>query len=132
MQLYHAHIGSEKMFSETISFEMNVEDKIIVIQILDCYMQLTSIHWNARSWNYYEKFINYAESRGLKNVGQMIHANRFGEFEERCAGGVYLCDVWYNWLVSVPHIQNQLSCYLQSISGLLDTCKFLWAGAALI
>ena len=28
----------------------------------------------------------------------MIHANCFDEFEERCAGGVYLADVWMAWL----------------------------------
>jgi hypothetical protein len=31
----------------------------------------------------------YAEERGIKNVG---------EFEERCAGGVYLSETWVKWL----------------------------------
>ena len=38
----------------------------------------------------------------------MIHANRFGEFEEICAGGVYLADVWLSWLETFTDVRNQL------------------------
>ena len=62
----------------------------------------------------------------------MLHANRFGEFEERCAGGVYLADVWEEWLTTFADVRNQLACFLRSVSNLMAICKFLWAGAALI
>ena len=65
-------------------------------------------------------------------MGHMIHANRFGEFGERCAGGVYLSGVWVEWLHLRSTVRNQLSCYLRSVIGIIEICKFLWCGAALI
>ena len=62
----------------------------------------------------------------------MLHANRFGEFEERCAGGVYMADAWIDWLNVNTDTRNQLSCYLRDTLGIMDQCKFLWAGAAII
>ena len=62
----------------------------------------------------------------------MLHVNRFGEFEEGCAGGVYLADVWVEWLDTFADVRNQLSCYLRAVCNLIDMSKFLWAGAALI
>jgi len=62
----------------------------------------------------------------------MIHANRFGEFEERCAGGVYLADIWMQWLEEFSDVRNTLSCYLRTVVGLMDICTFQWATAALI
>ena len=109
---------------------MNMEDKIAVIQILDCWMRLTSIRWQARAWNQYQSFTNFAEQRGY-NVGHMLHANRFGEFEECCAGGVYLSEVWM-WLETFSDVRNQLSCYLRTVPNLMEISRFLWAGSTLI
>ena len=111
---------------------MNLEDKVIVIQVLDCWLRITSIRWQVKPWNKYQQFTEFAEKKGIRNVGQMLHANRFGEFEERCAGGVYLADVWVEWLETFTDVRNQLSCYLRQVLGIMDQCKFLWAGAALI
>ena len=47
---YQSYIGADKLFLKTVSFEMNIEDKIVIIQILDCWMRLTSIRWQARTW----------------------------------------------------------------------------------
>ena len=129
---YQTFIGANKLFPETVGFEMNLEDKIVVIQILDCWMRLTSIRWQARAWNKYKGFTDFAEKRGIRNVGHMLHANRFGEFEERCAGGVYLADTWLKWLETFSDVRNQLACYLRQVTSLIDQCKFLWAGAALM
>ena len=62
----------------------------------------------------------------------MFHGNRFGEFEERCAGGLYLADCWMTWLWTYAGVRNELARYLRSVSGLIDMCKFLWAGAVLV
>ena len=129
---YQSLIGADKLFPKTVGFEMNLEDKLIFIQILDCWMRLTSIRWQARSWNYYKKFTDFAEKMGIVNVGHMLHANRFGEFEERCAGAVYLMDTWLKWLGTFSDVRNQLSCYLREVESLSEQCKFLWAGAAII
>ena len=129
---YQTYIGADKLFPKTVGFEMNLEDKLIVIQNLDCWMRLTSIRWQSRAWNKYKSFTDFAEKRGIQNVGHMMHANRFGEFEERCAGGIYLVDTWLEWLSKFKDIRNQLACYLREVASLADQCKFLWAGAALI
>ena len=95
-------------------------------------MRLTSIRWHGRAWNKYEQFTTYAEEHGIRNVGHMVHANRFGEFEERCAGGVYLSETWITWLESYQSIRNNLSCYLRSVLNLMEICVFQWCAAALV
>ena len=54
----------------------------------------------------------------------MLHANRFGEFEERCAGGVYLASIWIEWLDTYTDVRNQLACYLRNVKGIMDQCIF--------
>ena len=46
---YQCLIGVDKLFPKNVSFEMNIEDKLIAIQILDCWMRLTSICWQAQA-----------------------------------------------------------------------------------
>ena len=36
------------------------------------------------------------------------------------------------WLRKYAGVSNQLACYLRSVSGLIDMCKFLCAGAAFV
>ena len=129
---YQCLIGSQKLFPKNVGFEMNIDDKLVVVQILECWMRLTSIRWQSKPWNRYNNFTEYAERRGIANVGHMIHANRFGEFEERCAGGLYLAETWEAWLRTFTDVRNQLGCYLRSVLGIMQMSKFLWAGAALI
>ena len=132
MAEYQSYIGAAKLFPKTVVFEMNQEGTLIFIQILDCWMQLTSVRRQARTWNKYKSFTDFAEKRGIKNVGHMLHANRFGEFEERCAGALYLADTWLEWLDTFVDVRNQLACYLREVKQLTDQCKFLWCGAALV
>ena len=132
LALYQSHIGADKLFPHNVSFETEIEYKHISIQILDCWMRLTSIRWQARPWNRYVSFTEYAEKRGFRNVGHMLHANRFNEFEERCGGGVYLADVWISWFDTFSDVRNQLACFLRTTNNLMNMCKFLWAGVALI
>ena len=129
---YQSRIGADKLFPETTGFEMNINDKTIVIQILDVWMRLTSIRWHGRMWNRYNSFTTFAERRGIRNVGHMIHANRFGEFEERCAGGVYMAESWIAWIETFSDIRNTLPCYLRTVINLMDICVFQWAAASLI
>ena len=62
----------------------------------------------------------------------MIHANHFGEFEERCVGAVYVADIWMAWLDTFSDVRNQLVCFLCTVSNLMEMCKFFWAGSALV
>ena len=132
MTEHQSCIGGAKLFPKTVGFEMNLEGSLIFIQILDCWMQLTSIRWQARAWNKYKSFTDFAEKRGIRNVGHMLHTNRFGEFEERCAGALYLSDIWVEWLDTFVDVRNQLAYYLREVKQLIDQCKFLWCGAALV
>ena len=129
---YQSLFGSSKLFPKKVGFDMNMEDKLVVVQILEVWMHLTSIRWQSKPWNRYSSFTEFAERRGIKNVGHMIYANHFGEFEERCAGGVYLANTWMEWLRTFTDVWNQLSCYLRSILAIMDVSIFLWAGAALV
>ena len=40
--------------------------------------------------------------------------------------------MWLSWLSTFSDVRNQLACYLREVEGLIDQCKFLWAGATLI
>ena len=93
MTEHQLYIGAAKLFPKTVGFEMKLEGSLIFIQILDCWMRLTSIRWQARAWNKCKSFADFAEKRGIRNVGHMLHANRFGEFEERCAQALYLSNM---------------------------------------
>ena len=48
---YQSQIGRDKLFPETTGFEMNINDKVVVVQILDVWLRLTSIRWHGRMWN---------------------------------------------------------------------------------
>ena len=125
-------IGADKLFPKNVSFEINIEDKLLVVQVLDCWMRLTYVRWQSKPWNRYPLFTEYAERQGIKNMGHMLHNNRFGEFEEQCAGGLYLTDCWMAWPRTYAGVRNQLVCYLRGLSCPIDMCKFLPAGAALV
>ena len=66
-----------------------MEDKCLVKQILECFLRLTADRWQARAWNRYEAYTQYAKDNGMLNVGQELHGNRFGDLEQCCAIGVY-------------------------------------------
>ena len=45
---YQNQIGAEKLFPQTVEFEMNIEDKLIIVQVLDCWMRMTSVRWQVK------------------------------------------------------------------------------------
>ena len=72
LKAYQCSIGADKLFPKNVSFEMNIEDKLLVVQILDCRMRLTSVRWQSKPWNRYSLFTEYAERQGIKNAGHML------------------------------------------------------------
>ena len=54
---------------------MNLEDKLIAIQILDYWMRLTSIRWQDEAWKRFSDFTDFSEKCGFKGVRHMLHAN---------------------------------------------------------
>lgn len=129
---HQTRIGGTKLFLQTTGFEMQAEDTIVYIQVLDVILRLTSGRWDVKPWNYFDSFSEFLGLQGMRNVGNMLHANRFGEFEERCAGGVYMLTALTEWLSAHPEIRNNLSCYLRASEGIFEQCPFQWAGTALI
>ena len=77
---------------------MNIEDKLVVFQILDIWMRLTSIRWHGKPWNKYDMFTPYAEGLGLRNVGHMLNAivlvNLKKEMLEVCTWLMLGCCGW--------------------------------------
>ena len=132
LNAYQCSIGADKLFPRNVSFEMNIEDKHLVVQILDIWMCLTSVRWQSKPWNRCSLFTEYAKKVRYRKCGHMLHGNRFDQFEQRCAGGLYLADFWMAWLRTYAGVRNQLACYRRRVSSLIDMCKFLWAGAALV
>ena len=43
-----------------------------------------------------------------------------------------MADVWTEWLTTFSDVRNQLGCFLREVEGLMEQCKFLWAGIALV
>ena len=119
-------------FLKIVSFEMNIEEKLLVVQVLGYSMRPASVRWQSKPWNRYSLFTEYAESQVIKSVRHMLHVIRFGEFEDRCTVGLYLADCWMTGLRPYAGGRNQLECYLRSKSDVIETCKFLWAGGALV
>ena len=119
-------------FLKNVIFEMNIEEKLLVVQVLGYSMRPASVRWQSKPWNRYSLFSEYAESQVIKSVRHMLQVIRFVEFEERCTVGLYLADCWMTGLRPYAGVRNQLECYLRSKSDVIDTCKFLWAGGALV
>ena len=76
---YQGLIGHDKMYPSITGFELDMEDKCLVKQILECFLRLTADRWQARAWNRYDAFTEFCKERGKKNLGQELHGNRFGD-----------------------------------------------------
>ena len=79
---YQAEIGHDKLYPSVTGFELDVEDKGLIKQIMEMYLRLTADRWQARSWNRYEEYTIFCSERSVQNMGQELHGNRFGELEK--------------------------------------------------
>ena len=129
---YQEEMGHDKLYPSITGFEMDVEDKGLIKQIMEMYLRLTADRWQARSWNRYEEYTIFCKERGVQNFGQELHGNRFGELEKCCAIAVYSLPTWKDFISSYPNIRNQLAIFLRDTVHLSDMCNFLWLGGALL
>ena len=60
--IYQTKIGQDKMYPSITGFELDMEEKCLIKQILECFMRLTADRWQARSWNRFEAFLEYAKT----------------------------------------------------------------------
>ena len=131
-QKYQSALGHDKMYPSVTGFELDMNDKLLSKQILECFLRLTADRWQARSWNKYEEFTKFASENQKKNCGQELHGNRFGDLERSCAIGVYSLVTWVDFVNAYCNIRNQLSIFLRDTMHLSDICLFLWLGPALL
>ena len=131
-QKYQVAIGHDKMYPSITGFELDMNDKLLPKQILECFLRLTADRWQARSWNRFEGYTKFVTELGRLNLGQELHGNRFGDFEMCCAIGVYSLSTWINFVDSNSNIRNQLSIFLRDTMHLSDINLFLWLGPALL
>ena len=103
---YQEKIGKNKMYPSITGFELDMEDKCLIKQILECFLRLTADRWQSRSWNRYDDFTKFARDRNQLNVGQELHGNRFGELEKCCAIGIYSLDLWIDFINIRCDIRN--------------------------
>ena len=77
------------MYPSITEFELDTEDKFIIKQIFECFLQLTVDHWRKRSWSRFAAYCKFVKNLGKLNLGQELHENRFGDFEKCYAIGIY-------------------------------------------
>ena len=110
---------------------MNINDKTIVIQILDVWIRLTSNCWHGRMWNCYNSFTTFAEKRGLVNVTCSMPTDSVSLKNVVVAECTWL-RAGFPWIETFSDIRNTLSCYLRSVINLIDICVFQWEATSLI
>ena len=129
---YQGLIGHDKMYPSITGFELDMEDKCLVKQILECFLRLTADRWQARAWNRYDAFTEFCKERGKKNLGQELHGNRFGDLERCCAIGVDAINMWVDFINVRADVRNDLAIFLRDTQHLGDICLHLWLGPALL
>ena len=69
-QKYQVAIGHDKMYPSITGFELDMNDKLLPKQILECFLRLTADRWQARSWNRFEGYTKFVTELGRLNLGQ--------------------------------------------------------------
>ena len=131
-QKYQVAIGHDKMYPSITGFELDMNDKLLPKQILECFLRLTADRWQARSWNRFEAYSKFVTELDKLNLGQELHGNRFGDFERCCTIGVYSLSMWIKFVDAYSNIRNQLSIFLRDTMHLSEINLFLWLGPALL
>ena len=131
-QKYQVAIGHDKMYPSITGFELDMNDKLLPKQVLECFLRLTADRWQARTWNRFEAYTKFVTELNKLNLGQELHGNRFGDFERCCAIGVYSLSTWTKFVDAYSNIRNQLSIFLRDTMHLSDINLFLWLGPALL
>ena len=117
---YQLKIGHDKMYPCVTGFELDMEDKCLVKQILECHLRLTADRWHARSWNWYDAYTQFCKDHGVNNLGQELHGNRFGDLGRCCAIGVYSLEMWLEFVNKRTEIRNDLVIFLRVTQHLSD------------
>ena len=129
---YQEKIGYDKLYPSITGFELDMEDKSLIKQILECYLRLTADRWQARSWNRYDAYSKFCKDQDKRNMGQELHGNRFGDLEKCCAIGIYSIQTWIDFINIHTEVRNDLAVFLRDTQHLSEMCTLLWLGPALV
>ena len=66
------------MYPSITGFELDIEDKSLVKEILEYFLRLTANHWGEKSWSRFAAYYKFAKDLSKVNIGQELHGNRFG------------------------------------------------------
>ena len=81
------------MYPSITEFEWDTEDKFIIKQIFECFLQLTADRWRERSWSRFAAYCKFVKDLGKLNLGQELNENRFCDFEKCYAIGIYYIEM---------------------------------------
>ena len=123
-------IGYDKMYPSIAGFELDMEDKSLIKQILKCFLQLTADPWGDRSWSRFAAYCKFAEDLSNFNLEEELHGKRFGDFEKCCAIGIYSIEMWVDFINVRSEARNDLAIFLRDTQHLKDICILLWLGPA--
>ena len=67
------------MYPRITGFELDMEDKCLIKQILECFLRLNADRWQARSWNCFKAFTAFCKDQGKANMRRELNGIRFGD-----------------------------------------------------
>ena len=120
------------MYPSITGFELDMEDKSLIKQILECFLQLTADPWEERSWSRFAAYCKFVKGLGKLNLGQELHGNRFGDFGKCCTTGIYSIEMWVDFIIVRGEARNDLAIFLRDTQHRKDICILLWLCLALL
>ena len=105
---YQDQIGYDKLYPSITGFELDMETKCLIKQILECFLRLTADRWQARAWNRFDAFTKFCKDQDKVNLGRELHGNRFGDLERCCAIGIYQLDSWIDFINTRTEVNYNL------------------------
>ena len=79
---YQEKIEYDNMYQSITGFELDMEDKSLIKQILECFLRITADPLGERSWSRFAAYCKFVKDLAKLNFGQELHGNRFDDFEK--------------------------------------------------
>ena len=77
---YQEKIEYDNMYPSITGFKLDMEDKYLIKQILECFLQITADPSGGRNWSRFAAYCKFVKELGKLNLGQELHGNRFDDF----------------------------------------------------
>ena len=79
---YQEKIEYDNMYQSITGFELDMEDKSLIKQILECFLRITTDPLGERSWSRFAAYCKFVKDLAKLNLGQELHGKRFDDFEK--------------------------------------------------